>query len=514
MNHYPEILAPCGTFESLEAAVKAGADAVYLGGDLFSARAFAGNFDTEALLAAIDHCHIYDVKIYMALNTLLKDDEIGRVREYVRPFYRAGLDGVIVQDMGVVNVLKNEYPDLPLHASTQMSVSSAYGAQVLKDLGFTRVVPARELSLAEIRSIKEKVDIEIECFVHGAMCFAYSGKCLMSSFIGGRSGNRGRCAQPCRQRWSLQADTENGTRQVADQYVMSLKDMCTLEVLPELIAARIDSFKIEGRMKKPEYTASTVAAYRMARDMYLSGLGSEAQIRQAVTDMKDIYNRGGFSEGYYFRQNGPDMLSPDRPNHTGVFLGTVTRIEPPYLYVRTAIDVNAQDVCEFRTDGMQGTGSDVPTLTTAEGAAKGSTLRLKGNDFKRFRKGMEVYRIRNNALLSRIEEEIIAPERQVSAQAHVTAHMGSPLVITISAADGRDIQVSCSGSIVEEASSQPSSAAVIAEKMQKTGGSGVRLDVTCDIDINAFIRMSELNNLRRQAVSDFKDALAAAGRRV
>jgi len=195
----PEILAPAGTEEAMKAAVNAGCDAVYLGGNLFSARAFAGNFDEEAVLRTLDHCHLFGVKVYMTVNTLLKDEETQVLAEYMRPFYQAGLDGVIVQDPGVVRILRREFPDLHLHGSTQMSIASASGARFLKAQGLTRVVPARELTLQEIRQIRDEVEIEIESFVHGAMCYAYSGKCLFSSYLGGRSGNRGRCAQPCRQ---------------------------------------------------------------------------------------------------------------------------------------------------------------------------------------------------------------------------------------------------------------------------------------------------------------------------
>ena len=209
----PEILAPAGTKEALSAAVNAGCDAVYLGGDLFSARAFAGNFSEEDLIKSLDYCHLFDIKIYMTVNTLMKQSEILSLEDYMRTFYNAGLDGVIIQDMGAAMVLKEAFPLLDLHASTQMSISSEYGARLLKSMGFTRIVPARELSLKEIRKIKENSDIEIESFVHGAMCYACSGKCLFSSFMGGRSGNRGRCAQPCRQCYEIIGSRQQDSRQ-------------------------------------------------------------------------------------------------------------------------------------------------------------------------------------------------------------------------------------------------------------------------------------------------------------
>ena len=311
----PEILAPAGTPAALLAAIRAGADAIYLGGSLFSARAFAGNFNQEELLKAIEDCHLFDVKLYMTVNTLMKEKEMSGLVSYMKPFYQAGLDGVIVQDVGCAKVLQEAFPDLALHASTQMSISSAYGAALLKAQGFKRVVPARELSLAELKEIKEESGIEIETFVHGAMCFSYSGKCLLSSFAGGRSGNRGRCAQPCRKCYDL---LDVG----AQEYAMSMKDMCTLRILPDLIEAGIDSFKIEGRMKNPVYVASTVNAYKKARDYYLESVAGgtfdrkkyEDFIRPLEKELADIYNRGGFSEGYYYTEKGPEMMANERAN--------------------------------------------------------------------------------------------------------------------------------------------------------------------------------------------------------
>ena len=489
MMKKPEILAPAGNYEALSAAVKAGADAVYLGGNMFSARAFAGNFDTENLLRAIDLCHIFDVKIYLAVNTLFKEEETGLLADYIRPFYKEGIDGAIIQDMGAASLLSREFPDMPLHASTQMSVSSSYGAGFLKELGFTRIVPARELSLAEISSIKENVDIEIETFVHGAMCWCYSGKCLFSSFMGGRSGNRGRCAQPCRKKYEYDGTSE---------YIMSLKDMCTLEAVPELIKAQIDSFKIEGRMKKPEYVAGTVRAYRKAVDAYFDGAWDPAEIERDADDLRDIYNRGGFCTGYYFKQSGEDMISKKRPNHTGVRAGRVSRIDPPKIYIDLERDINAQDILEIRPSGVE--------LTSGVSEKAGAVLVINGNNFKKIRPGMEVFRTRNNALLDEINENIIGKEIFVRARACVAAKVGRPLEITI---EDERCAVSVFGNLVEKAKSRASTEEEVTGKMQKTAGTGLRLEVKCIIDEDAFIPMSELNELRRRAAEEFKTKLAA-----
>ena len=256
-----EILAPAGSIESLRAAVCAGADAVYIGGTRFGARAFAKNPAEDELLEAIDYVHIHGRRIYLTVNTLLKDHEIEGLYEYLLPYYLRGLDGVIVQDIGVLEYLRRYLPDLPVHASTQMTVTGAEGAAFLKEQGVVRVVPARELSLEEIRRMKERTGMEIECFVHGALCYCYSGQCLLSSMIGGRSGNRGQCAQPCRLPWQAAG------RKPAD--LMSLKDLCTIDLLPELMEAGIDSFKIEGRMKQPDYVYTVTRIYRKYADLYL-----------------------------------------------------------------------------------------------------------------------------------------------------------------------------------------------------------------------------------------------------
>ena len=256
-----ELLAPAGSYEALEAAFSAGADAVYIGGSQFGARAYADNLDEEKMCRAIDLAHLQGKKLYLTVNTLLKDSEIEeQLFRYLLPYYREGLDGVIVQDFGVLELIREAFPLLPIHASTQMAVTGASGARVLEELGVKRVVTARELSLAEISDIRKQTNIEIESFVHGALCYCYSGQCLMSSLIGGRSGNRGRCAQPCRLPYEV---FEKGKRLNSDKtaYPLNTKDMCTLELLPEIIRAGVTSLKIEGRMKKPEYTAGVVSVY-------------------------------------------------------------------------------------------------------------------------------------------------------------------------------------------------------------------------------------------------------------
>lgn len=304
-----EVLAPAGSYESMEAAFAAGADAVYIGGSRFGARAYADNPDEEMLCRGIDYAHLHGRRLYMTVNTLFKEQELRELPEYLLPYYRRGLDAVIVQDLGAMALMQKYFPKLPIHASTQMTITGVYGARKLKELGASRVVTARELSLEEIRRIHHQVDVEIESFVHGALCYCYSGQCLMSSLIGGRSGNRGRCAQPCRLPYEVwQKGKKLNKKQ--DAFILSMKDLCTLDLLPDILEAGVYSLKIEGRMKSPRYTAGVTSVYRKYVDRYLScgreGYRVESRDKQMLLD---LFDRGGFTEGYYTQHNGRAMLA-------------------------------------------------------------------------------------------------------------------------------------------------------------------------------------------------------------
>lgn len=498
MLNRTEILAPAGNYDAVRAAVNAHADAIYLGGSMFSARAFAGNFDEKELLDTIDYCHTFDVKVYMAINTLLKNEEIKRLPEYVKPFYREGVDGIIVQDMGVAGVLSACFPDLPLHGSTQLSVSSEYGAAFLKKIGMTRFVPSRELSLDEIRAIKDKVNIEIETFVHGAMCYSYSGRCLMSSYAGGRSGNRGRCAQPCRKKYRLGDESA---------YMLSLKDMCMLQDIDKLMDAGIDSFKIEGRMKKPEYVAATTYAYKEIRDAYLSGCKDLKKIASGYEDMlRDVYNRGGFYSGYYFTAHGRQMLADIRPNHTGVKIGKVSSIEKPFVKVKLCNDVNAADVLEIR--GRKG----VVELTCGEAAAAHSTIFLKGKNFQSFSIGDQIYRTRNSKLLNDIQKEIIDSDRKIAVKDLLTARIGERIKLSVSTYDTartKTVNVCVYGPECMAASNKPVTQEQLIEKIKKTGGTSFEIsEIEADVEDGLFVQISAINGLRRQALDELGRSLA------
>ena len=351
-----ELLAPAGNPEGLYGAIHAGADAVYLGGSRFGARAYAENFSSEELVRCIRYAHLMGRKVYLTVNTLLKEKETEELRDYLLPFYEAELDAVIVQDLGVLRLVREQFPGLKIHASTQMTLCSGHGVSLLKEMGVSRVVPARELGLWEILYLKEQAScgfregsppekhhgsgpqflkgeasppegsgssgMEIECFIHGAMCYCYSGQCLFSSILGGRSGNRGRCAQPCRLPYAVR---EGGT-ELAAGHLLSLKDMCTIEHVPRLVEAGIDSFKIEGRMKKPEYAAGVTEIYRRCVDKYYElgeKLGPEGAAEAYVVAKEDwkalrsLYIRSEVQDGYYYKRNGRNMITMSSPAYSG-----------------------------------------------------------------------------------------------------------------------------------------------------------------------------------------------------
>lgn len=418
-----ELLAPAGNFECLLAAFKAGADAVYLAGNLYGARAFAGNFSEEELLAAIELAHILGKKLYLTVNTLLKNNEISALTDYLRPYYEAGLDAVIVQDMGVVSVIRRNFPNLPIHFSTQTSLTSVYGAEFAKEMGASRIVPARELSLAEIKNIHKETDIELECFIHGAMCYCYSGDCLFSSMIGGRSGNRGRCAQPCRLSYSPSPNKE--------EYPLSLKDMNTIHILKDLIEAGISSFKIEGRMKGPEYVYGVTSIYRKYIDMYYR----DGQIRLNDADLKilnNLYIRNTTSEGYYKRYNGRRMITMDKPGYNGD----------------------------------------------------------------------------SDALIESIRQDIKNQELKLPVKGYLYFHKNEPAVLNLEFRRGeRCFFATAEGNTVLQALNHPITEQDLRKQMNKLGDEPFRMDLTIEMDEDAFQTIGDINSLRREAFKNLHEII-------
>jgi len=309
-----ELLSPAGNYKAFIGAINAGCDAVYLGGTKFGARAYADNFSDEEIIKAIRTAHLYGVKVYLTVNTLIKEREFKEVCDYIRPFYEAGLDACIVQDIGLISSFGKLFPEMECHVSTQGFATGIKSVEFYKKLGASRVVLARELSLSEIKDIKHDVDIELETFIHGAMCYSYSGECLFSSCLGGRSGNRGRCAGPCRLPYKY--SDENG-KISEESYFLSMKDQCTINLIPSLIDAGIDSLKIEGRMKKPEYTAFVTSIYRKYIDLYINNPSEFYVEKKDIDALRHIYLRSEIGEGYYNQYNGKSMLTLSNPAYLG-----------------------------------------------------------------------------------------------------------------------------------------------------------------------------------------------------
>lgn len=328
-----ELLAPAGSFEILKAVIEAGADAVYVGGSMFGARAYANNFSEEELLEAIDYVHLRGKKLFLTVNTLFKNNEINNtLYEYLLPYYKRGLDAVIVQDFGAIAFIKEHFPELPIHTSTQMTVTGVEGAKLLKNLGAERVVLARELSITEMQQIRKEVDVELEAFIHGALCYSYSGQCLFSSMLGGRSGNRGRCAQPCRLAYSVLDDKKKEYKK--ESYVLSLKDLCGIEYLQKLREAGVYSLKIEGRMKQASYAAGVVSFYRKYIDL-------EKQVSKE--DMQHLYelgNRCGFTTEYFVKQNDKSMVTFEKPSYEKSNDALHHQIEKQFVGVKSQMPVN------------------------------------------------------------------------------------------------------------------------------------------------------------------------------
>lgn len=505
----PEILAPAGSMEALRVAVYAGADAVYLGGGRFGARAYADNFTEGALLEAIEYCHIYGVKVYLTVNTLFRDAEIKELYSYLAPLYEAGLDAAIVQDLGVMVYIHEQFPDLPIHASTQMSITTKYPYKLLKKYGVTRIVPARELSMEEIRQLKSGKDVpEVEVFVQGALCYCYSGHCLMSSMLGGRSGNRGRCAQTCRLPYTLCGEDGKSLMGNKGKYLLSTKDLCGLEAVPELIQAGVDSFKIEGRMKKSEYVAACVRSYRRVVDAYAKGNLDNSLIEICKNEMAEVFNRGGFTEGYFHQKNGKGMMSIHAPGNEGVCVGVVENVQKSKLEIRLSMDVAKGDILLLKGE------KEPVTLTCNMDQKKNSRLTLNAPKIREQNKGKKVFRMRSAML----EEELgkyAVTERQLAIKGHVEFLLGEPASLTLSRqCRSQEYEVTVQGSIVEPAAKNPLTKETVRDKIGKTGNTRYYFE-TLDIDIseNAFYPLKDLKELRRNAIRQFEDALCRQARR-
>lgn len=501
-----ELLAPAGSREALVAAVENGANAIYLAGNAFGARAYASNFDREALREAIHFAHLRKVAIHVTVNTIVADEEMGPLRDYLRFLYEAGADAVLVQDLGVARVAHETVPDLPLHASTQMSVSSLEGVRALAELGFTRVVLARELSLKEIRHICAHAPVEIETFMHGALCVCYSGQCLMSSMIGGRSGNRGRCAQPCRLPYTLV--DEKGQDVLGDKagsYLLSPRDLSTIDVIPDLIEAGVSSLKIEGRMKRPEYVATVVRTYREAIDTYYAGKGY-AVTQEERDDLAQIFNRD-FTTAYLEGRPGKAMMSDRRPNNRGLLIGRVT-----------AYDWDAR-IVTVKLSGRLGLGDQVDFWVKVGGRVTATISSLRDAEGREVEEGQagdtvsfaipsavrdhdRVFKVYDARLMERAKETYAsgAPVRRIPVAIEVRAAIGEPLTVAICDGEGHRAKGK-TDFIGESARKRPLSEEIIRKQVSRLGTSVYEMkSLHCDIAGEVMVPMSEINEARRKAV--------------
>lgn len=504
----PEILAPAGSMEALKAAVCAGADAVYLGGSRFGARAYADNFDEPALISAIEYCHLNGVKVYLTVNTLFRNEEMNQLKDYLTPLYEMGLDAVIVQDLGVMEYIHTHFPDLPIHASTQMTITTSYAYDLLAPYGVTRIVPARELSVKEIAALKNgDVVPELEVFVQGALCYCYSGQCLMSSFLGGRSGNRGRCAQPCRLPYQVKG--ENGeVISTKGEYLLSPKDLCGLEAVPDLIAAGVDSFKIEGRMKKPLYVAVCVHAYRMVVDAFFDNRFCDKLVSECKSMMAEVFNRGGFTKGYYDSHNGAGMMSLKAPGNAGVRVGKLRKIERNRIEIRLCEDVKKGDLLLVKT------GQEDISLTCNVDETKGKSILLNAKNTQLCQNNQEVVRVHSAALEAKYQnanmEAVIIP---VDIQTSFV--VGKPASVTITAnIKGQTYYNTYYGKVVETASKQPLTREIIREKLGQLGNTGyVMRECVTELSKDAFYSMKDLKEIKREAIRAFEQSILSRYRR-
>ena len=499
MNRGLELLAPVGSFESLKAAVQNGANAVYLGGKEFSARASANNFDRDELKEAVRYAHIRGCRVFVTVNTLIKQDESRDFLEYIRFLYEIQVDALIIQDIGMARMIKREIPDFELHASTQMSAHSLDDVKYLEKVGFKRVVLARELNVGEIKYITDNCKADIEVFVHGALCVCYSGQCLMSSVLGTRSGNRGRCAQPCRQKYRLYDMDNKKYVDTEGEYLLSPRDLNTIENIGQIIDSNVLSLKIEGRMKRPEYVATVIGAYREAIANYVENR-KESVSDERMEELYTIFNRK-FTHGYILGEVGSDVMNSQKPNNRGLYIGRVLSYNQKSKRLKLKLEKSLK-----KGDGLNIGGGTVGRIIKGKEIkdfAKGGEV-VEIDYIGKVPKGTEVFRTSDGMLLDRVRKTYEEDKEYVKIplKAHLSISMGQPAVLCLYDGDGNRVEVR------GEKSAEPAlKVAIGAEKAEKQiskmGDTPFRLEeLECEIEDGLSIPISELNNIRRKAVEE------------
>ncbi|WP_353092502.1 DUF3656 domain-containing protein [Tissierella praeacuta] len=486
MNNNIELLAPVGSMESLYAAVQNGANAVYLGGKLFNARQYASNFDSEELRDAITYAHLRGVKVYVTVNILVDNSEMEDVIDYIKFLYEIDVDAIIVQDLGLANLIREFFPDFHVHGSTQMTINNLPGAEFVYNMGFTRIVLARETPIDEIRYIHKNTPIELEAFIHGALCVCYSGQCLMSSLIGGRSGNRGKCAQPCRMPSSLVDKEGNTISGWEKKHLLSPRDLNTINEIEEVIDSGIISLKIEGRMKRPEYVATVVKNYRKALDEGSKNLNPEDK-----KDVEQIFNRG-FTKGLIFGDFGRDFITIERPDNRGVLVGKVARADKYNVFISLEEDVNEGDGLEFVTGRGEYKGIKAPFH-----GKKGTTMKLEKPGY--ILNDSLVYKtssvnLLNSAKASYQEENIKKP---IDMEININIGKGPQLMVMFKG----NMVIAVSDVQVEKSEKVSLTKEKVVEQLSKLGDTTYTLNnVNINLDDNSYLPVSVLNHLRREAI--------------
>ena len=492
-----ELLSPAGSMESLKAGIQNGADAIYLGGSSFGARAAATNFDNDELIEAVKYAKLRDVNIFVTVNTSIKETEIEDLISYTDFLYKIGVDAIILSDIGIAEVLRKRYPNMELHASTQISAHSLNDVLELKQVGFDRVVIARELGIEEIKEICDNVDIDIEVFIHGAICVSYSGQCLMSSMLGDRSGNRGRCAQPCRQSYKLINKTTGKIINVNGNYLLSPKDLCSIENIEKILDTGVKSLKIEGRMKRPEYVAVVTSRYRKAIDNYINNKITTDK-KTLKEDLEAIFNRK-FTSGYLMSKNGSDIINLDKPNNVGVKVGEVLSFNPKKNKLKIKLSGKLS-----KGDGINlGGGNIGRIIKNGEIFDCGVAGDIVEIDFiKNIKPKTPVYKTSDKQLVDNANKSFKEgiENKKINLKCEIFIKVGYKIKFNL-----ENIEI-FSDEIIEKANNKEAEIDKIIEKLSKTGGTAYNFVFNnIFVDKNAFIPVSVLNNLRRKAIEKYEE---------
>lgn len=495
-----ELLAPAGDFSCLKAAIEAGCDAVYIGGKLFGARAFSSNFTDDEIIKAINYAHLFGVKVYVTTNTLIYDKEVERFLEYISFLHKNNVDAVIIQDLGMLDLVRQTFPNLEVHASTQMHIHNLDGASFMKKLGVKRVVLARETSISKIKEIKEKTNIDIEIFIHGALCVSYSGQCLMSSLIGNRSGNRGTCAGSCRQSYSIV--DENNNIILNNKYPLSMKDLCSLENLKTLLDIGVTSLKIEGRMKSSSYVYTVVKLYRLAIDSYYKNNNIYIDEKE-LYNLKKIFNRE-FTKGFLFDEENNKVINMKRPNHQGVEIGKVINYKNNVATIKLNDEININD--GLRIVGKKDIGVNVNNFyinsKLVKTAKKGDIITIKVND--KVEKDDKVFLTLDSKLNEEINNIISSNQRKVLVKAKFIAKEDKQ--ITFELTDFINKVVVISENKVTKALNKPIAKEEIKEKLNKIKDTVYKYEnLDIEIDDNIFIPLNIINDLKRKAFEELNN---------